>query len=263
MFVTNKRVSLPSSVDLNGVSVSVVSEFKLLVVTLDNKLNFDKHISIVCRQINSKLFSIKRLFYLNTSVKLQFFKTFILPYFDYCMSLLVYAPKSMIKKLSKCFYLCLYKLFNFNFDSCSPNSANEVLIKYGLYSFEYRFLFRLLTFTNKLVYSLNNNFTAPKALTDLLRPNIVRQGPTDSAQTDHNLRNKGDLDVATSVSRFGDMTFGYIFPKFINLTCLSFINLKPSDFVNRSRSSLSLIFNNFMNATLKQPDKYSVFQKFF
>jgi len=74
MFVTNKRVSLPSYVDLNGVSVSVVSEFKLLGVTLDNKLNFDKHISIVCGQINSKLFSIKRLFYLNTSVKLQFFK---------------------------------------------------------------------------------------------------------------------------------------------------------------------------------------------
>ena len=46
MFVTNKRVSLPSSVDLNGVSVSVVSEFKLLGVTLDKKLNFDKHISI-------------------------------------------------------------------------------------------------------------------------------------------------------------------------------------------------------------------------
>jgi len=123
------------------------------------------------------------------------------------MCLLVYAPESMIKKLSKCFYMGLYKLFNFNFDSCSPNSANEVLIKYGLYSFEYQFLFRLLTITNKLVYSLNNNFTAPKALTDLLRPNIVRQGPTDSAQTDHNLRNKGDLDVATSVSRFGDMTF--------------------------------------------------------
>jgi len=57
MFVTKERVSLPSSVDLNGVSVSVVTEFKLLGVTLDNKLNFDKHISIVCRQINSKLFS--------------------------------------------------------------------------------------------------------------------------------------------------------------------------------------------------------------
>jgi hypothetical protein len=263
MFVTNKRVSLPSSVDLNGVSVSVISEFKLLGVTLDNKLNFSKQVSIVCRQINSKLFSIKRLFYLSTAVKLQFFKTFILPYFDYCMSLHIYYPKVAIIKLTKCFYLCLYKLFNFNFDSCSPNSTNDALVKYGLYSFEYRFLFRLLTFTNKLVFSLNNNFTAPKALTDLLRPNIVRQGPTDSTLTDHNLRNKGDLDVATSLSRFGDMTFGFIFPKFINLTCLDFINLKPSDFVNRSRSCLSLIFKNFMNATLKQPDKYAIFKKFF
>ena len=263
MFITNKRVSIPSSVDLNGVSVSTVSEFKLLGVTLDNKLNFSKQVSIICRQINSKLFSIKRLFYLSTAVKLQFFKTFILPYFDYCMSLHIYYPKVAIIKLTKCFYLCLYKLFNFIFDSCSPNSTNDVLIKYGLYSFKYRFLFRLLTFTNKLVYSLNNNLTAPKALTDLLRPNIARQGPTDFTLTDHNLRNKGDLDVATSLSRFGDMTFGFIFPKFINLTCLEFINLKPSDFVNRSRSCLSFIFNNFMNATLKQPDKYAIFKKFF
>ena len=111
MFVTNRRMSLPSSVELNGVCVSVVSEFKLLGVTIDNKLNFDKHISIVCRQINSKLFSIKRIFYLSTKVKLQFFKTFILPYFDYCMSLLIYFPKAIIKKLSKCFYLYLFKLF--------------------------------------------------------------------------------------------------------------------------------------------------------
>jgi len=94
-------------------------------------------------------------------------------------------------------------------------------------------------------------------------PNIVKQGPTDSTLADHNLRNKGDLDEATSLSRFGDISFGFIFPKFINHTFLDFINLKPSDFVNRSRSSLSLVFKNFMNATLKKTDKYAIFQKFF
>ncbi len=99
---------------------------------------------------------------------------------------------------------------------CSPSSTNDSLIKYGVYSFEYQFLFRLLTFTNKLVFSLNNNFKDPKALTDLLMPNIVKQGPTDSTLADHNLRNKGDLDEATSLSRFGDISFGFIFPKFIN-----------------------------------------------
>jgi len=97
----------------------------------------------------------------------------------------------------------------------------------------------------------------------LLRPNIVRQNPTDSTLTDNNLGNKGDLDEATSLSRFWDMTFRLIFPKFVNLTCIDFINIKPSDFVNSSRNCLSLIFNNFMNATLKQPDKYAILKKFF
>ena len=96
MFITNSRITLPTSVVLNDVTVSVVTEFKLLGVTLDNKLNFNKHIAIMCRQINSKLFSIKRLFVLSTSVKMQFFKTFVLPYFDYCISLLVYFPKLML-----------------------------------------------------------------------------------------------------------------------------------------------------------------------
>lgn len=223
MFVTNRRISLPSSVDLNGVCVSVVSEFKLLGVTLDNKLNFDKHISIVCRQINSKLFFIKRIFYLSTKVKLQFFKTFILPY--YCMSLRIYFPKAIIKKLSKCFYLCLFKLFNYYFTSMSKSNTSFSLANYGLFAFEHRLLFRLLTFSNRLVYRLTNSLTAPKALTDLLRPNIIRQGPADSNVTNYGLRNKDDMDVAVCVSKFGDMTFGFIFTKLINLACSDFIQL--------------------------------------
>ena len=139
MFITNFRVSLPPSVVLNDVVVSVVR---------DNKLKFNKHIAIMCRQINSKLFSIKRLFVLSTSVKMRFFKTFVLPYFDYCISLLVYFPKLMLQKLSKCYYLCLYKLFNFRFDGCEPNNINTFLTNYGLFAFENRVLYRLLTFTN-------------------------------------------------------------------------------------------------------------------
>jgi hypothetical protein len=38
--------------------------------------------------INRKLYSINRLFYLPFNVKLQFFKSFLLPYFDYGISLM-------------------------------------------------------------------------------------------------------------------------------------------------------------------------------
>ena len=72
-----------------------------------------------------KLYSIKRLFYLATSVKIHFFKTFILPYFDYCLSLSIYFPKSTFQSISNCFNLCLYRLFKFKPDIDYSEMENE------------------------------------------------------------------------------------------------------------------------------------------
>jgi hypothetical protein len=89
MFITNRRVKLPKEIIVfdkivnnkqSIIKVEVVETFKLLGVTLDNKLNFLEHCSNLKKVINRKLFSIKRFFYLATSVKIHFFKTFILPY---------------------------------------------------------------------------------------------------------------------------------------------------------------------------------------
>ena len=64
MFVTNKRVKLPNEILVNTkivenkiveTKVSVVSSFKLLGVTLDNKLTFSEHCSNIKRIINRKL----------------------------------------------------------------------------------------------------------------------------------------------------------------------------------------------------------------
>ena len=56
-------------------------------VHLDDKLQFIDHAANVCLSINRRLYTIKKLFYLPYSVKIHFFKTFILPYFDYFISL--------------------------------------------------------------------------------------------------------------------------------------------------------------------------------
>ena len=80
MFVTNRRVLLPGILSINGIDIAAVDTFKLLGVTIDNKLKFRAHCANVCKAINTKLFLIDRLFNLSTSVKIEFFKTFILPY---------------------------------------------------------------------------------------------------------------------------------------------------------------------------------------
>ena len=58
--------------------VEVVQDLKILGVNIDNKLFFKKHVENTKCLVNRKIFSIKKLFYLSQSVKLQFFKTFIL-----------------------------------------------------------------------------------------------------------------------------------------------------------------------------------------
>jgi hypothetical protein len=149
MFVTNKRVTLPKTVILSGCQVEVVNSFKLLGVTIDNKLQFTDYVSLVCKSINTKLYSIKRLFYLATSVKIQFFKSFILPYFDYCCSLFIYFPKVMLQKLSNLYYMCLFKLFKFNFDT-DVIQANDFLMRYGLFSYQHRLFVRFSTFSHRM-----------------------------------------------------------------------------------------------------------------
>ena len=72
MFITNKRVKLPKEITVGSklvndksedIKVSVVDSFKLLGVTIDNKLNFGEHCSNLKKIVNKKLFSIKRLFF--------------------------------------------------------------------------------------------------------------------------------------------------------------------------------------------------------
>ena len=107
MFVTNKRIKPPKEIIIDtkivnnktvDIKVSVVTSFKLLGVTLDNKLTFIEHCSNIKKIVNKKLYSINRLFFLCTSIKIHFFKTFIPLYFDYCLSLI---PRVNIKSVIK------------------------------------------------------------------------------------------------------------------------------------------------------------------
>ena len=55
MIVTNRRISLTDSFIINNIEIKCIKEFKLLGIIIDNKLNFNAHVSNVSRCINSKL----------------------------------------------------------------------------------------------------------------------------------------------------------------------------------------------------------------
>ena len=98
------KFNFPKEIHVDGVSIQVVDKFRLLGVELDCNLSFEDFVSKQCLQINRKLYAIKGLFYLSCSVKVQFFKTFCLPYFDYCLTLSIYYGKTILSKLYRCYY---------------------------------------------------------------------------------------------------------------------------------------------------------------
>jgi hypothetical protein len=136
---------------VNNIDIDVVPSFRLLGVTIDNKLSFHKYISMTCGRINNALFSIKRLFFLPLATKIQFFKTFILPIFDYCLSLSIYYAKYIIAKLSNSYYITMTKLFKFNFANKSFDEIQSSLANYKLHSFTHRVFTRLDLFIFKIV----------------------------------------------------------------------------------------------------------------
>ena len=102
MFITKQRTARPSSLVIDGFSVEIVDEFKLLGITIDNKYAIRLKSSV-----NQKLYSIKQMFYLSLNIKVKIFKTFIQPHFDNCSSLCVYFNKTLVYRIEH-FYKTLY-----------------------------------------------------------------------------------------------------------------------------------------------------------
>jgi hypothetical protein len=227
MFITTKRVTglLPTETKVDEVKVKVVDHFKLLGVTLDNRLNFEKHSSEIRTAINRKLYSIKRLFYLSFSVKIQFFKTFVLPYFDYCLSLIIYYPKKVVERLSNYFNNCVFKLLKIsikkddttenrideindnNTKYSNINTFNQQLQKYGLFSFQHRLMNKLLTFT----HSILTEEQAP----EILKKALITTPHTEADNITRTLRS-GKIVEKKCVTKYAQKTFEYFFKTLLN-----------------------------------------------
>ena len=230
------RLHLPSVIYIGNLQVEVVQSFKLLGVTIDNKLNFLLHASNVRRSVNSRLYSIKKLFYLPFQVKLQFFKTFILPLFDYCSTLLFYFSRRAIQKISDCYYLSLYKLFNFSkFIAYSPdfNLFHDILKSFNLSCFQHRVILRLSTFIHNILYS---NTSPP-----LLSKYLIRN---NSLSTAYPLRNLNEFRVpaASVLNNHADFRFPIFFAQFCNLLLLPYLPLDKNKFKTTVIQNLNSFF---------------------
>jgi len=111
------------------------------------------------KSVKRKLYSIKRLFYLCQSVKLQFSKSFIMPHLITVQRFSVIFQKQHYKRFITNYIIS--KLLNLN-ATVDSNNFNVLLENYGLNNFQHRLFIRMATFIHNIV----NIDQAPKLLKD-------------------------------------------------------------------------------------------------
>jgi hypothetical protein len=154
MFLTKKRgLSFPSSISIDDSDIEIVSDFKLLGCTIDKDLNFQKHVSLLKQSVNRKLFSIRKIFFLPFMTKLQFFKTFILPHFDYCSTLSIYFTHTILNQIEKLFNFCIFTLFKISLKNLSIVEQSKLLVLYNLWPLKVRLFNNICIFTMKIFNS--------------------------------------------------------------------------------------------------------------
>jgi hypothetical protein len=249
MVFSKKNCAIPDYIELKGKNIKVVDEFKLLGFTIDRKLNFMKLVSETCLAVNRKLYSIKRLFYLCTSVKIQFFKTFVLPYFDYIFSIICYFSKEAIQRLANCFYISIFKLLKIEFDSNNFNRVNDLLEKYGLFAFQHRALERMLTFSFKIINFENS-------------PPLLKEKFTKNADRNikYNLRNKNDFVEHGARTKNGENTFDFVYTRLANKFIINKLDLKFSTFKLSIFNNINIIYENTIKIFTKFDLKLKIFK---
>ena len=139
----------PTTIEINGIKIDSENSVKLLGLEIDSKLNFDKHITQLCKKSASQLNALCRLnSFLNMDQKNVLVNSFIYANFNYCPLVWHFCSKKSMNKIEKIQYRALQFLFN------DYESEYDVLLKKSdKCSMEVR---RLRTMALEIYKSLNN-----------------------------------------------------------------------------------------------------------
>ena len=230
MCLSNSTKWLPSEIDLCGNRIEVVSNFKLLGCTIDNKLTFEYHIESVIKKVNSKLNLIKNIFFLNEEIKVHFFKTFILPHFDYCSTLFIYFSKTLIDKIVKSFNTCIFLLLKIRLKNMVLIDQLNLLKHHSILPITYRFFYRLCV----LSYNVVNNIILSKFYLNLLR-----------ISSDHFIKSFKSFVEPVCGTKKGSRRLTHFLPKILNNVLKNSTNLELNQFERNIFENISIYFNEF------------------
>ena len=90
------------SFSINDCIINSENHMEVLGVTLDNKLKFDTHVSIICKRAASQINALKRISkYLNEESRILIYKSYISANFNYCPVAWIFCGKKNSSKLEK------------------------------------------------------------------------------------------------------------------------------------------------------------------
>jgi hypothetical protein len=236
-FMIISKQEKPPTIKLLGFEVEVVSEFRLLGIIIDDKLTFHSQVEALQKTVNKKVFALKRIFYLSSRVKLHFFKTFILPHFDYCASLFIYLTKTLLDKVARLYNSCIFNLLRIDLSEKTEVEQLQLLTPFNLFPFLDRFFFRFSLFSFKI-------------LTGQILPE--QKESLSENHISYNLRKKADtylVDLCTTLkcSRRLSIFFPKFCNKIINDKCNKIVNheLKLCEFKNYLLNNLLFLGTEF------------------
>ena len=163
LLIANYQKYQTMTISIDGSRLTIIQDLKILGVNMDDKFNFHKHITTVCRKNSQKvgvLLRLRRL--IPTFAKLQLYKSTILPHLSYCHLVWHFCRTSNKRKLERIQERALRAMFNSN-----SLTYQGLLHKANLPSLYNRRLQDIAV----LMYKVKNNLS-PSHITELFsRPN--------------------------------------------------------------------------------------------
>ena len=152
LLINNTKESFQIKIDIETVGNSKYE--KLLVVKVDQELNFNEHVSSLCKKASQKLNALSRITSCMTfDQRRLILNSFITSHFSYCLIVRMFHSRKLNERINHIHERALrivYKDYNLSFQ--------ELLIEDNTWSIHHRNLPKLVTEILKIKNSLSPEF---------------------------------------------------------------------------------------------------------
>ena len=140
----------------------------------------------------------------------MFFKSFILPHFDYCSSLFVYFSNTLISRIESLFNSVVFRLFKIDLKSLTLDQQYSLLSEMNILPFRFRLFYRFSTFCFKIM----NNICLHNIKTRVCHFSITTR-PQRTASLNKFIQTN-TLNVISTRTKSGEHSLSYFLVNFIN-----------------------------------------------